>query len=94
MTLDEILLGFRMIAMGRPNQEAAQKLAEALAIVLANPEERLASIAGSTDPVLEYPQTASAPSLDKPRRGRPPKPKVSDGENVGRRTAEVPELGS
>lgn len=98
MTLDEILLGFRMIAMGRPNQEYAQKLAEALAVVLATPEERLADIAAEiaipVGEVLESPQTASAPSLDKPRRGRPPKPKVSDGENVGRRTAEVPELGS
>ncbi len=85
MTLDEIRLAFRMIAQGRPHQEMGEKLAEALAVVLANPEERLAlTVADEPIPAVESGQTANAPvTPDKPRRGRPPKPRVSDGENDG-----------
>lgn len=84
MTLDEIRLAFRMIAQGRPHQEMGEKLAEALAVVLANPEERLAlTVADEPIPAVESGQTANAPVMDKPRRGRPPKHRVSDGENDG-----------
>lgn len=93
MTLDEINLAFRMIAQGRPHQEHAQKLAEALAVVLASPEERLGMVvAGQVIPAVESTQTANAPvTPDKPRRGRPPKPKpVIDGANDGAGTTPVP----
>jgi hypothetical protein len=85
MTLEEINLAFRMIAQGRPHQEAAQKLAEALQVVLATPEERLAlcvkdsielpvvSLPLEVQTAVESSQTAEAPAPDKPRRGRPPK---------------------
>jgi len=87
MNIEEINLAFRMIAQGRPHQEAAQKLAEALQVVLATPEERLALVVKdsielpvvslpielSQETAVESSQTAEAPAPDKPRRGRPPK---------------------
>lgn len=92
MTIDEIRLAFRMIAQGRPHQEMGEKLAEALAVVLATPEERLGMMVADTPiPAVESTQTANAPvTPDKPRRGRPPKPKVSDGANDGDGTSTVP----
>jgi hypothetical protein len=93
LNLEDIQLAFRMISMGRPHQEAAQKLAEALAVLLASPEERLASmVVEEPKTPIESPQTANAPvTPDKPRRGRPPKPKVgTDGEDDGRGPVQVP----
>lgn len=58
MTREEIALGFRMVAMGRPNQEHAEKLIDALAVLLADPEEHLAQAVQDEPPK---------------RRGRPPK---------------------
>lgn len=68
MTRDEIALGFRMVAMGRPNQEAAEKLIDALAVLMASPEERLATVVqdAPADPVEAMP-------LEPAKRGRPRK---------------------
>jgi hypothetical protein len=61
MTRDEIALGFRMVAMGRPNQEAAEKLIDALAALLADPAERLAAV------------VVDEPAAEPAKRGRPRK---------------------
>ena len=42
MNREDIALGLKMVAMGRLNHPAADALCDALAVVLANPEERLA----------------------------------------------------
>lgn len=83
MTRDEISLGFRMVAMGRPNQEAAEKLIDALAVLLASPEERLASVVqdAPADPSPESADeappvatpAAEAPRTEPAKRGRPRK---------------------
>lgn len=67
MTRDEIALGFRMVAMGRPNQEAAEKLIDALAVLMASPEERLATV------VQDAPAEPAEQPAEPAKRGRPRK---------------------
>ena len=41
MNRDEIAQGLRALAMGRPNHPSTEALVDALAVLLATPEERL-----------------------------------------------------
>lgn len=73
MNQEEITLALRMLAMGRANHPATLVLIDALAVVLASPEERLAmTVQDAPMAVVDAP--ADVPTTAK-RRGRPPKAK-------------------
>lgn len=44
MNRDEIAQGLRALAMGRPNHPSTEALVDALAVLLAAPEERLEAV--------------------------------------------------